>query len=331
VKGLRLHYVSIPRELRTPARAARQAAPLPFPTTNAVQPKIIPRSSWDAGNRCRPRSTPGLGRIQTAIVHHTVSLNGYSRSQAASMVLGICLFHRDGNGWNDIGYNFLVDRYGQVFEGRAGGIDQPVVGAHAGGFNTPSTGISVIGNFSRTPPPKPAMNALAKVLAWKLSIHGVPAKGHTTVVSGGGPDTGYKAGTRVTLQRISGHRDADLTECPGAALYRRLPALRNQVAKLEGAFSRLSLAVPAVATQYGSGVPLSGRLSPARGGETIEIRELSAGRERVVASATTAPDGTWFATPLAQRSGVFRAVYLGGESSPGVISNVAWVTVTPAK
>jgi hypothetical protein len=175
------------------------------------------------------------------------------------------------------------------------------------------------------------MNALAKVLAWKLSIHGVPAKGHTTVVSGGGPDTGYRAGTRVTLQRISGHRDADLTECPGAALYRRLPALRNQVAKLEGAFSRLSLGAPVVPTQYRSGVPLSGRLSPARGGETIEIRELSAGRERVVASATTAPDGTWFATPLAQRSGVFRAVYLGGESSPGVISNVAWVTVTPAK
>ena len=332
VKGLRLRYVNVPEEARTATATAtkRQAAPLPLPTTNAPAPKIIPRSAWDPQGRCRPRSTSGLGRIQMAFVHHTVSLNGYSRSQAAGMVLGVCLFHRNGNGWNDMGYNFLVDRYGQVFEGRAGGVDQPVIGAQAGGFNTPSTGVSMIGEFSRVAPPKAAMNSLAKLLAWKLSIHGVPAKGHTTVVSAGGSSTGYRTDARIRLNRISGHRDADLTECPGAALYRRLPALRNRVAKLEGAYSRLSLAAPTVAVPYGSGVALSGRLSPARGGEAVEIRELAGGSERVVASALTAPDGTWSATPAAERSGVLRAVYLGdGASSPGVISNVAWVAVTP--
>jgi hypothetical protein len=229
-----------------------------------------------------------------------------------------------------MGYNFLVDRYGQVFEGRSGGVDQPVVGAQAGGFNTPSTGVSMIGDFRSSAPPKVAMNALAKLLAWKLSIHGVPAKGRTTVVSAGGPSTAHPAGQKVRLQRISGHRDADLTECPGAALYGRLPALRTQVAKLEGAISGLSLAAPAVPVPYGSGVALSGRLSPAVGGEVVQIRELSAGKERVVTSALTAPDGSWTASPTAERSGVFRAVYLGGVGAgAGVISNVAWVGVTP--
>jgi hypothetical protein len=322
----------VPRAAQQAATAKRQA-PLPLPTTNARAPKIIPRSTWDPQNRCRPRtSTPGFGRIQMAFVHHTVSLNGYSRAQAASMVLGVCLFHRNGNGWNDIGYNFLVDRYGQVFEGRAGGIDQPVVGAQAGGFNVPSTGVSMIGEFSRTAPPPKAMNALAKLLAWKLSIHGVPAKGRTTVVSAGGRSTGYPAGRAIRLNRISGHRDADLTECPGAALYRKLPALRNQVAQLEGAYSRLSLAAPTAPVPAGSSVALSGRLSPARGGEVVDIRELVAGKEQVVASALTAPDGSWSASPPAQHSGLFRAVYLGAQGSPGVISNVAWVVVTqPAR
>jgi hypothetical protein len=332
VKGLHLRYVNVPAEAKGAVpRAGRQSAPLPLPTTNAPAPRIIPRSAWDPQNRCRPRAPSGFGRVRMAFVHHTVSLNGYSRSQAAGLVLGVCLFHRNGNGWDDIGYNFLVDRYGQVFEGRAGGLDQPVVGAQAGGFNVPSTGVSMIGNFTRVAPPKAAMSSLAKLLAWKLSIHGVPAKGRLTVVSAGGSSTGYRAGTKVTLNRISGHRDADLTECPGAALYRLLPGLRNRVATLEGAYSRMSLVAPTVSVPYGSGVALSGRLSPARGGEAVEIRELSRGRERVVARALTAADGTWTAAPAAQRSGVFRAVYLGSgdPASPGVISNVAYVAVTP--
>jgi hypothetical protein len=326
VKHLRLRFLEAPHV--TPgARVAR--APLPLPTTGSPAPAIIPRRAWDPGNRCKPRTTPGLGNIQAAFVHHTVSLNGYSRAQSAAMVLGICLFHRDGNGWNDMGYNFLVDRYGQVFEGRAGGIDQPVVGAQAGGFNIPSTGVSMIGDFSSHVPPKAAMASLAKLLAWKLSIHGVPATGRTTVTSEGGPSTAYRAGTQVTLNRISGHRDADLTACPGAALYRQLPALRRRVAKLEGAISHLSLATSAPAVTYGSGLTVSGTLTPASGGEAIEIRELAAGKEHVVASALTAPDGTWSATPAAQRNGVVRAVYRGG-ATPGVISNVAFVSVTPA-
>ncbi len=236
-KGVHLEYVRVPHE----RPVAHVAATLPLPTTNAKAAEDHPALGWDPQGRCKPRTTPGLGNIRMAFVHHTVSLNGYTRAQSAGIVLGICLFHRNGNGWNDIGYNFLVDRYGQVFEGRQGGIDQPVVGAQAGGFNVPSTGVSMIGDFSSTLPPKAAMTSLARLLAWKLSLTGVPATGRIKVTSAGGPSTGYRAGTQVTLNRISGHRDADQTACPGAALYHALPALRRRVAKLEGATSKLSL------------------------------------------------------------------------------------------
>ena len=211
----------------------------PAPTAGPAKPSIVPRSSWGA-SRCRPRDTPSYGNLRVAYVHHTVSLNGYSRARAASMVLGICLFHRNGNGWDDIGYDFLVDRYGRVFEGRGGGADAPVIGAHTGGFNSESTGVAVLGTHTWSAPPRAAMRSLERLLAWKLSLHGVPATGRATVTSLGGPSTSHPFGARVKVNRISGHRDVNLTACPGAALYRRLPALRRAVARRQGALSSLT-------------------------------------------------------------------------------------------
>ena len=322
----------------TAARAKRRGQPgtLPLPRTHAPAPPIVPRAAWGA-SRCKPRTTPSFGRIQVAFVHHTVSLNSYSRAQSAAVVLGVCLFHRNGNGWNDIGYNFLVDRFGRVFEGRAGGIDQPVLGAQAGGFNAGSTGVSVIGDFSRSRPPAAAMSSLARLLAWKLPLHGVPVLGRTTVVSAGGPSTAYRAGTEVPLQRISGHRDADLTACPGAALFRALPSLRRRVAALAGPVSSLSMDLSAAVVPYGSGPTASGVLTLPDGtpgaGETVELRALSGGRERAVGSATTGVDGSWSATlPPLTRGAVVRAVFAGdgSDARPGVISPVAFAYVAAA-
>ena len=342
VSGLRLRLVnttgsaSAADRARTRAQVRRRGAFGSSATAvrpSAGMPPIVPRSAWGA-SRCKPRVTPAYGAVRVAYVHHTVSLNGYSRSRAASVVLGVCLFHRNARGWNDIGYDFLVDRYGRAFEGRAGGIDAAVIGAQAGGFNSESTGVSMIGNFTRVAPPRAAMDTLAKLLAWKLGLHGVPAIGRTQVTSAGGPSTGYRAGTRVTVNRISGHRDVDRTTCPGAALYRRLPALRRAVARLEGPIAQLTVTPVSQRSQYGAGVPLSGALSmPAGvspGGAGIEVRRHEAFADTTVATATTAADGSWSALlPPVPGNAAVRAVFAGDGVRPGTVSGTAYVGVVP--
>ncbi|MGZ4169395.1 MAG: N-acetylmuramoyl-L-alanine amidase, partial [Solirubrobacteraceae bacterium] len=166
------------------------------------QPRIIPRSAW-AGGQCRPRSAPAYGTVKLAFVHHTDNLNGYGPGQSAAIVLAICRFHRDDRGWGDIGYNFLVDRYGQIFEGRAGGIDRPVVGAQTLGFNRVSTGVANIGTFNTTSQTRAGMGALARVLAWKLTLHGVPATGRVRLVTPEPDLNGLPKGTVLHLNLIS--------------------------------------------------------------------------------------------------------------------------------
>jgi hypothetical protein len=341
--GLRLNFVNTTGSATRQARArtrkivAKRGSFGPgrkAPVTNAARPRIVPRSSWGA-SRCKPRDTPSYGDTRVAYVHHTVSLNGYSRARAAAMVLGVCLFHRNGNGWDDLGYNFLVDRYGTVYEGRAGGVDAPVIGAQAGGFNSESTGVAVIGSYSSSAPPRAAMRSLAKLLAWKLSLHGVPAKGRTEVTSAGSSSTRHPAGAKVTVNRISGHRDVDLTACPGNALYARLPALRREVARLEGATSRLSIAPSSAQVTYGTGATATGLLQmPAAGdagGARVELRALTGtSSERTLTSTTTAPDGSWTAElPPLTAPQLVRAVFPGETGRPGVVSRPVWFSLLP--
>ena len=117
------------------------------------------------------RATPSYApAIRFASVHHTAGPNNYSPAQAAAIMRGIEVYHVKSNGWNDIGYNFLVDRYGTVYEGRFGGIDRNVIGAYARGFNTGSIGVAVIGTFSTSAIPAAAETSLEKLLAWRLDL-----------------------------------------------------------------------------------------------------------------------------------------------------------------
>ncbi len=212
-----------------------------FFSASAAAPSMVSRAEWGGDRYCRPRTSPDTGSVKAVFVHHTATTSNYSSDEVKSMVLGICRYHRDTNGWNDIGYNFLVDKYGRLYEGRAGGISRAVVGAQAQGWNAQSTGVANLGTYESGGQTSAALRALDRLITWKLDVHGTPRGGRVTLTSAGGSSSRYSAGSRVSFNRISGHRDGNQTTCPGSALYRQLPRLRTAV---EGSSDTTAPAAP---------------------------------------------------------------------------------------
>ena len=206
------------RVLASPVRA----------TESAGSPAIVMRSAWHANEEIVRAQPVIASRLRLAIVHHTAGTNDYTRAQSAAIVRGIELYHVVGNGWNDIGYNFLVDRFGTVYEGRGGGIDRNVVGAHAEGFNVGTVGVALIGDFQSAAPTNAQQNALVRLLAWRLDVAHVDPESRVLYTSAG--NYKFHAGRVVTLRAISGHRDTGPTECPGARAYALLPSWTRRVA-----------------------------------------------------------------------------------------------------
>jgi uncharacterized protein with LGFP repeats len=260
---------------------------------------------------------PDFGDVQVAFVHHTVSANDYAPTDSPGIVLAMAKYHRDANGWNDLGYNFVVDKYGQIFEGRAGGIDQAVIGAQAQGYNSHSTGVANIGTFTDIGQTEAALVAMARLIAWKLPLHGAPVTGQIVLTSGGGDLNRYKSGTPVTLQRISGHRDGDATECPGAALYAQLPELRRRTEAIApavapaGAAVGLTMDAPVKAITYGADLTISGTLKRTDGsaiaGQRVLVQKQGTSGWVTVARTDTNGDGAWSAAVPWRAAGRVRA------------------------
>ncbi|MFJ6697464.1 peptidoglycan recognition protein [Streptomyces sp. NPDC091272] len=196
------------------------------------RPRIVLRKGWGADENLKEKGYVYTKTVKAAFVHHSATGNGYSCSQSASVLRSIYRYHVKSSGWRDFGYNFAVDKCGNIYEGRAGGVAKPVMGAHTLGFNTDSTGIAVLGTFGSTNPSDAAVDAVAKLTAWKLGLHGADPQGATYLTSGG--SNLYKKGANVRLNVISGHRDGFSTECPGQLLYSRLGDLRWQAGQLQG-------------------------------------------------------------------------------------------------
>jgi len=231
VANLRVHAIHSPT-------AAPPAAPgwsIAGASAEPAQPGIISRAEWGADESYRTFAPDCDGtvsyasKVRNAVVHHTDNANTYSADQAPALMRGIYYFHTHTNQWCDIGYNFIVDRFGRVFEGRYGGITKAVVGAHAGGYNTGSMGVSLLGEFGSSSVPPAMYNALRGLLAWKFGFHGVDAGGQVAVVAGAFPASRYPEGSTVILPTITGHRDVDQTSCPGQLAYNLLPQLRRDV------------------------------------------------------------------------------------------------------
>jgi flagellar hook assembly protein FlgD len=274
VTRLRAFFVSSPVEelSRSPARAGR--------------PTIIRRLQWGADESI-VRAAPSYAEtVRFAVVHHTAGTNSYTAAESAAIVRGIQRYHVLGNGWNDIGYSFLVDKYGQVFEGRGGGIDRNVVGAHAQGFNTGSVGVSVLGTYGASRISRAARAALVKLLAWRLDVGHIDPLSRLTFTSYG--NDRFPSGTNVRLGAISGHRDTAWTSCPGSSLYGQLPRIAKSVA----ARGLPKLYAPRVSGLLGGLVRFRARLSGASPW-TVTVGNRTGAVVARGAGEGTAVDWTW--------------------------------------
>ncbi len=313
VHGLRVNFVSV---TGFPAQASVAAFPLALPRLDAGpgQPPIIAREAWAQGH-APPRHSPEYGTIKLTFVHHTVNANSYSAAEVPSMLLAIYDYHVYVRGFFDIAYNFLVDLYGRIWEGRAGGIDMAVIGAQAGGYNAESTGTAVLGDFMDVVPSTAAIGALQHLLAWKLSLHGVPSQGQVTVVVNPADYyyTPFGPGAHVSLPRVAGHRQGDLTDCPGDAFFARLPSIRPAIATLAGTPAQLSIAPAQSVATSGAPVLFSGQLKlldgPPLSAAPVLLERLTPAGATTIAQATTAPDGSWSASLAFQHDAIVRAVH----------------------
>jgi hypothetical protein len=166
-----------------------------------------------------------------------VSANGYSEAEAPALVLGICRYHRNDNGWDDIGYNALVDRFGNIYQGRAGGMGKAVIGAHAEGHNSQTTGVAALGNHTSKRINRRARGGIIRYLSWKLDHHGVSAKGSVRLLSAGGSTNRTPSGKRIKVKRIIGHRATNYTACPGDRLDGEVGAIRRRVQRRMARFA----------------------------------------------------------------------------------------------
>ncbi|MFE9454632.1 peptidoglycan recognition protein [Streptomyces sp. NPDC006739] len=216
------------RELRgRELTAAQRAKPYIGP-----RPRIVTRRGWKADESLREHGFASMKKVKAAFVHHTSTGNNYTCRQAPAVIRGIYRYHVESLGWRDIGYNFLIDKCGTIYEGRAGGVAKAIRGAHTLGFNNSSMGIAVIGTFNSVKPSSAVVKAISRLTAWKLGLYGANPRGKTYLRSGGG--NLYPKGKNVRLHVISGHRDGYATDCPGKRLYAKLGTIRSQAARYQG-------------------------------------------------------------------------------------------------
>ncbi|MFD7442334.1 N-acetylmuramoyl-L-alanine amidase [Streptomyces sp. NPDC059909] len=245
-EGLRVELVDPGRSDEVPV------PPSPRAEAPARAPAITSRAGWGADESI-VIDPPKYNRTTKAVfVHHTAGTNDYTCAESAAVIRGIFTYHVRSQGWNDIGYHFLVDKCGKIFEGRAGGIDKPVQGAHTYGLNTDTSSISVLGDYMTAETVPAVRQAIAAVAAWKLGIYGHDPAGTVTLTPS--VDNGkYKAGESATLHRISGHRDGSATDCPGDNLYADLPEIRALAAAIAAGVLPDASDVDGTGTDTGTG------------------------------------------------------------------------------
>jgi uncharacterized protein with LGFP repeats len=219
--------------LINPSRAAAEPPWLQALNAPGQTPNIISRADWGADESMRTGAPVYDDGIRAGILHHTAGNNDYAPEDSARIVREIYAYHTRTLRWSDIAYNALVDKYGQVFEGRFGGITRPVQGSHTGGFNKNTWAVAMIGNFDPMEPPPVQLRAVGRLFGWRLAMDGVDPKGSVPLASAGGPYTRFPQGATPTLPNIFAHRDTGSTDCPGNLGYACLDTIRDIAARFD--------------------------------------------------------------------------------------------------
>ena len=178
----------------------------------ASRPRVISRAEWGA-DESWAGDPSYASSVSMGVVHHTATSNTYSDARA--VMRSMYRYHTQSLGWKDLGYNIVIDRAGNVYEGRKGGLEAGVIGAHASGHNTGSFGVSVIGNYEASAPTQASLQALENVIAWQSSVYGINPNGTTTDRNG------------VRRSTIVGHKQVGQTACPGR-IQNHLPEIRER-------------------------------------------------------------------------------------------------------
>ncbi len=322
VSSVTVHLIRDEQVLR-PVVADEAAGAAPAP---ADGPSVNLRASWGAAPAKEANSV--ARSLKFAVIHHTAGTNDYSQADVPAILRGIQSFHQNSRGWNDIAYNFLIDKWGGIWEGRSGGIDKPIVGSHAANFNTGTVGISLIGDFSATDASAAAIESTVEVTSWKLALAGVRADGTTTVV--GTADNVFPAGQTVTIPTIVGHRDIGQTDCPGrvwnllgsiraAAAQRRAPYVTGNLEQIELARQGV-VRVSGWAYDRRSSDPV--RIVVDVNGRPVANAATSVGRPDVQGPHPTAPAASGFSADIAATDESNEVCVYAAETSYGALTKL---------
>ncbi|MER7178056.1 peptidoglycan recognition protein [Streptomyces hyaluromycini] len=319
--------------------ASQSAAASPSATTPSAPPSTVPeppivsRADWGADESLSPDPSDYNADVKAVFVHHTDGTNDYTCSESPAIVRAIYAYHTQTEGWNDIGYNFLVDKCGTIFEGRKGGVDKPVLGAHTYGWNRESAGIAVLGDYTDAGATNAALESVARIAAWKLGQYGADPAGTVKLTAGATQTnffgTSFTAGTAYTFNRISGHRDGYNTQCPGNSLYPQLPTIRAWAAGPVQDLKLTSLSGAALSgsTYYTKGT-ITAKWSTTTPGSLISKFEvLVDGKVAATASGTaTSADATLTA---GSHTVAVRAVHQSGKATTTAALTVVTDTTAP--
>ncbi|MGI8663436.1 MAG: N-acetylmuramoyl-L-alanine amidase [Acidimicrobiales bacterium] len=344
-KGAAIGAVEMPATVPIAAAGGRAApaATQTLPSGTPPRPYVISRAQWGADESLRGGPPTYTGATKVAVVHHTATTNSYSRDTAGAEIRAIYGYHTLTLGYNDIAYNALVDKFGQIYEGRYGGLENQVLSAATAAFNSSTFSVSALGSYDEVDAPAGMVESIAQLLAWKLAISYVDPHGTSQLRSAGYDGSPYPAGTIATFANVIGHRDAFPTACPGEFLYADLDAIRARIAQLTpaGLVQPVIATTPRTPTANGSARITSGSLF---GGQWA-VQILRPDGSRVVAyigsgasidvtwpmtdGGSPAADGTYTAIVSSNQNGKAALDYAGRISTAGAFGNLESLTVSP--